>query len=146
MAGTRALTQRMIRWGVVSGIVTGLLLAVASPFLGALFTSDPDVQALLVPVLLVAALGQPVAGRGLRAGRGADRCRRRSLPGPRRAGRPGRLRPGRRSACALASVGLVGVWVAFCAVFMGARLVVLLHRARGDAWLVTGLAAPAAGA
>ena len=34
VAGTRALTQRMIRWGVVSGIVTGLLLALASPFLG----------------------------------------------------------------------------------------------------------------
>ena len=30
------------------------------------------------------------------------------------------------------------LWVVFTVVFMGARLVVLLHRARGDAWLVTG--------
>ena len=34
--------------------------------------------------------------------------------------------------------GLVAVWVTFSGVFMGARLVVLTHRARGDAWLVTG--------
>ena len=33
-----------------------------SPFLGALFTDDPAVHDLLVPVLLVAAIGQPVAG------------------------------------------------------------------------------------
>ncbi len=36
------------------------------------------------------------------------------------------------------TAGLVAVWVSFVVVFMGARLVVLLHRARGDAWLVTG--------
>ena len=33
---------------------------------------------------------------------------------------------------------VVWVWVALTAVFMGARLVVLLRRARGSAWLVTG--------
>ena len=60
--GTRAVTHRMVRWGLVSGIVTGLLLAAASPFLGPLFTGDPAVQDALVPVLLVAALGQPIAG------------------------------------------------------------------------------------
>ncbi len=145
VAGTRALTQRMIRWGVVSGIVTGLLLALASPFLGALFTSDPDVQALLVPVLLVAALGQPVAGvvfvlDGVLIGAGDGRYLARAGLVVLAAYAPVAL------VCALASVGLVGVWVAFCAVFMGARLVVLLHRARGEAWLVTGLPAPAAGA
>ena len=62
VAGTRAVTSRMVRWGVVAGTVTALLLAVASPVLGALFTDDRAVQDLLVPVLLVAALGQPVAG------------------------------------------------------------------------------------
>ena len=62
VAATRAVTSRMVRWGVVGGVVTGLLLAVASPVLGALFTDDRAVQDLLVPVLVVAALGQPVAG------------------------------------------------------------------------------------
>ena len=52
----------MVRWGVVGGVATGLLLAAASPLLGPLFTTDPEVRALLVPVLLVAALFQPVAG------------------------------------------------------------------------------------
>ena len=52
----------MERWGWLSGVVTGLALAAVSPFLGRLFTSDPDVLDLLVPVLLVAALAQPLAG------------------------------------------------------------------------------------
>ena len=39
-------------------------------------------------------------------------------------------------------LGLVAVWVVFTVVFMGARLLVLVHRARGDAWLVTGTRAP----
>jgi hypothetical protein len=34
--------------------------------------------------------------------------------------------------------GVVAVWAVFAFVFMGARLVVLVRRARGDAWLVTG--------
>ena len=60
--GTRAVTGRMVWWGAVSGVATGVALAAVSPFLGRLFTSDPEVQALLVPVLLVAAAGQPIAG------------------------------------------------------------------------------------
>ena len=36
--------------------------------------------------------------------------------------------------------GLVWIWVSFCVVFMGARLVALLHRERTDHWLVTGVA------
>ena len=43
---------------------------------------DPAVRDLLVPVLLVAALGQPVAGRGLRPRRRADRRRRRAPTSP----------------------------------------------------------------
>ena len=39
---------------------------------------------------------------------------------------------------ALAGGGLVWLWVVFTAVFMGARFVVLVRRARGDRWLVTG--------
>jgi Na+-driven multidrug efflux pump len=43
-------------------------------------------------------------------------------------------------ACAALHAGLVAVWVAFSVVFMGARFVVLVRRAGGDAWLVTGAA------
>ena len=46
--------------GLASGVVTGLALAAAvARASGALFTTDPAVRDLLVPVLLVAALGQP---------------------------------------------------------------------------------------
>jgi putative MATE family efflux protein len=136
--GTRAVTRRMIQWGALGGIVTGVLLAAASPFLGALFTGDADVRDLLLPVLMVAALGQPVAGvvfvlDGVLIGAGDG-------PYLARAGlvtlvvyAPAAL------LVAAGSAGLVLLWVAFAGVFMGARFVVLVHRARGDAWLVTGV-------
>jgi putative MATE family efflux protein len=141
--GTRAVTRRMVQWGVAGGLVTGLLLAAASPWLGALFTRDADVRDLLVPVLLVAALGQPVAGvvfvlDGVLIGAG---------DGPYLA-RGGVLTLVAYAPLALAvawlSAGLVAVWVVFTVVFMGARFVVLVRRARGDAWLVTGTPAPRA--
>ena len=61
--GTREVTWRMVQWGIgrrrgVRGAARGR----ASPFLGVLFSSDSAVHDLLVPVLVVAALGQPVAG------------------------------------------------------------------------------------
>jgi putative MATE family efflux protein len=138
VAATRAVTSRMVRWGVVGGVVTGLLLAVASPVLGALFTDDLAVQELLVPVLVVAALGQPVAGvvfvlDGVLIGAGDGAYLARGGLVTLAVYAPLAL------AAALLGVGLVGIWVSFVAVFMGARLVVLLHRARGDAWLVTGV-------
>ena len=137
VAGTRAITRRMVRWGTRGGVLTGLLLAAASPFLGALFTTDPDVRALLVPVLLVAALGQPVAGvvfvlDGVLIGAGDGPYLARGGLVTLVVYAPATL------AVALLGGGLVGVWVCFVALFMGARCVVLVHRARGDAWLVTG--------
>jgi Na+-driven multidrug efflux pump len=121
----------------VSGVVTGVLLAAASPVLGRLFTGDPDVSDLLVPVLLVAALGQPGAGvvfvlDGVLIGAGDGRYLAMAGLVTLLAYAPVAL------ACGAADAGLVAVWVSFCAVFMGARLLVLLHRQRGDAWLVTG--------
>ena len=61
-ATTRRLTTRMTWWGLWSGVVTGAGLALAAPVLGPVFTSDPAVHDLLLPVLLTAALFQPVAG------------------------------------------------------------------------------------
>jgi putative MATE family efflux protein len=135
--GTRETTQRMVRWGAVSGVVTGLLLAAVSPWIGRLFTGDDAVSDLLVPVLLVAALGQPVAGvvfvlDGVLIGAGDGRYLARAGLVTLIAYAPVAL------LLAAYSAGLVAIWVAFCTVFMGARLVVLVRRARGDAWLVTG--------
>lgn len=60
--GARAITRRMVQWGVLAGCVLGVLLvAVGSAYAG-LFTTDDDVRTYLVAALLVAAATQPVAG------------------------------------------------------------------------------------
>ncbi len=138
VATVRAITRRMIGWGLVSGVVTGLGLAAISPWLPALFTPDTAVHDLLLPVLLVAAAGQPVAGvvfvlDGVLIGAGDGTY----------LAWAGLLVLGVFAPLVLVVAsslgGLVWVWVAFSAVFMGARAVMLLARERGDRWLVTGL-------
>ncbi len=135
--GTRALTRRMVTWGAACGVVTGLLLAVASPLLGPLFTGDGAVHRALVPVLLVAALAQPVAGvvfvlDGVLIGAGDGSYLARGGLVTLAVYAPVVL------LVAAGSLGLVAIWACFAGLFMGARLVVLVRRARGDAWLVTG--------
>ena len=137
--GTRRLTRRMVQWGWGSGIVAGLALAAVSPFIGALFTTDPAVRDLLVPVLLVAAIGQPVAGMvfvldGVLIGAGDGAYLAWAGLVVLAAYAPAALW------AATLPNGLVAVWVAMTVVFMGARGVLLSWRARGDHWLVTGAA------
>ncbi|NYE36384.1 putative MATE family efflux protein [Nocardioides cavernae] len=139
VAGTRALTRRMIRWGWGSGIVAGVALAAVSPVVGAVFTTDPAVRDLLVPVLLVAALGQPLAGvvfvlDGVLIGAGDGAFLAWAGIIVLVAYAPAALW------AATLPHGLVAVWVAMTVVFMGARGVLLTWRARGDRWLVTGAA------
>ena len=139
--GTRAVTGRIVRWGVVSGVATGIGLAAAAPLLGPLFTADADVHAMLVPTLLVAALFQPLAGLvfvldGVLIGAGDGRYLAwggvvvlalfapAALLVPLVATDPGS--------------GLVWLWVVFGVAFMGSRGLVLVHRARGARWMTTG--------
>jgi putative MATE family efflux protein len=136
--GTRAITQRMLRWGLLSGVVTGVLLAAAASLLPALFTEDAQVRALLVPVLLVAALSQPLCGvvfvlDGVLIGAGDGRY----------LAWAGLLvlvvfAPAAWVAVAVGGT-LVWLWVAFAAAFMGGRAVVLLARAAGDGWIRLGV-------
>ena len=140
LEGTRAVTRRMVQWGWWSGVVTGLSLAAASPVLGLLFTEDTTVRDQLVAVLVVAAVFQPVAGvvfvlDGVLIGAGDGRY----------------LAWGGIVVLAVfaplallavhvgdARTGLLWLWAAFGAAFVGSRAVVLLRRARGTAWMVTG--------
>lgn len=135
--GTRAVTRRMVTWGWRSGVVTGLGLAAVAPFIGAFFTPDQDVRDLLLPVLLVAALSQPIAGivfvlDGVLIGAGDGRYLAWSGLVVLLAYVPTAL------LAAWLGQSVIWVWVALTVVFMGSRLVVLVHRARGSAWLVTG--------
>ena len=137
LAGTRRITRRMLRWGLWSGIVTGLLLAALSGVLGPLFTPDQGVQALLTRVLLVAAVAQPVAGvvfvlDGVLIGAGDGAY----------LARVGLLvlvvfAPAAWLAVELGGT-LVWLWVAFAATFMGGRAVVLLARERTTGWMTVG--------
>jgi len=133
-------TRRMIGWGVLSGVLTGIGLAAASPVVGRLFTGDDEVRDLLVPVLVTAAVFQPVAGvvfvlDGVLIGAGDGRY----------------LAWGGVVVLAVfaplawlairtapSGSSLLWLWAAFGLGFMGSRAVVLLHRARGREWLVIG--------
>ena len=137
---TRALTRRMLQWGVWSGVIAGLGLAAVSPWIGRAFTPDADVHDLLVPVLLVAALGQPVAGvvfvlDGVLIGAGDGRY----LAWAGAVVLVGYL-PLLLAVGLLLSgtAALVGVWAAFAGAFMLGRMVTLVRRSRGEAWMVTG--------
>lgn len=136
-AAVRAATTRMVHWGVIVGVASGVLLAAGSPVLGLLFTDDVDVRHRLVLVLLIAAVAEPICGvvfvlDGVLIGAGDGRYLA-----------WGGLvvfavyLPVLLLALALGG-GLAWVWVVFSAVFMGARFVVLTLRARGSHWLVTG--------
>lgn len=134
--GVRAATRRMIEWGIVGGIVIGAALVLARPLYIPAFTGDPDVRALLSAALLVVAVIQPAAGvvfvlDGVLIGAGDG------------------------TYLAIASVlatvvflplaglvswldgSLVALWWALGG-WMLARLVTLVARERGTAWLVTG--------
>lgn len=145
VAGARTVTDRMVHWGLLGGVLTGVLLAAASPWVGHLFTNDTAVVDMLVPVLAVAALFQPVAGvvfvlDGVLIGAGDGRYLAwgglfvlvvfAPLAVVSVAWQPA-WRPDLGPA-------LTWLWVAFGIAFMGGRAVVLLHRARGSAWMVTG--------
>lgn len=137
VAGTRRLTRRMLRWGLGSGVVTGIVLAGSAALLVDLFTPDPAVRDLLVPVLLVAALAQPLAGvvfvlDGVLIGAGDG-------PYLARAGLVVLVLFAPAAWWAVNGPGtLVWLWVVFAVAFMGGRAAVLLARERTDAWLRTG--------
>jgi putative MATE family efflux protein len=135
----RSATDRIIRIGLVAGVVTGVLLAVTAPVLGPLFTGDDEVVSMLTTVLLVAAVFQPVAGvvfvlDGVLIGAGDGRY----------------LAAGGTVVTLLfvpvllflamheRTAHLPWLWCAFGAVFLGGRAVVLVTRARGDRWMVVG--------
>jgi putative MATE family efflux protein len=141
LARVRRATDRIIRIGLVSGVVTGLLLALTAPVLGPLFTDDPEVVSLLGKVLLVAAVFQPAAGvvfvlDGVLIGAGDGRYL--AVGG---VVVTVLFVPLALAAVALAQTGapaLLWLWVAFGTGFIGGRAVVLVHRARGDRWMVAG--------
>lgn len=132
----RSMTNRMIGWGVLCGIAFGLVTAVAGQFVARLFTSDSQVQQSVAQVLIVVAVVTPIAGvvyvlDGVLIGAGDGRYL--ALAGiiSLLAYAPLALTVGNLHA------GLIWLWVAYGG-FMLARMLTLVLRARGDAWIRTG--------
>ncbi|WP_245191220.1 MATE family efflux transporter, partial [Salmonella enterica] len=59
---TRSLTATMTRWGLVAGVVIGIVLAAFHQVVPALYTDDPAVHRAVAAGLLVVAAQQIVAG------------------------------------------------------------------------------------
>lgn len=136
VAGARAATRRMMWWGLVAGVVGGLLLWVFRVSYIPLFTTDPEVRRTLAAILVIAALSQPLNGivfvlDGVLIGAGDGTYL--AVAGV--IGLIGFV----PLACSVLWFGgsVLGLWWAFTG-FMVLRFVTLVWRERGDAWLVTG--------
>ncbi|KRE67082.1 MATE family efflux transporter [Arthrobacter sp. Soil761] len=142
-ARARLLTGTMIRWGAGFGVVTGLLLAAAAPWAGALFTTDPQVRQALTAALWILAAGQPIAGYvfvldGVLIGAGDARYL--ALAGLVNLAVYVPLLAAVAWSGATGTTGLAWLWVAFALGYMAARAVTLGLRARSDRWMVLGSA------
>jgi putative MATE family efflux protein len=142
-AKARLLTGTMIRWGSGFGVVTGLLLAAVAPWVGALFTPDPQVQSVLTVGLWVLAAGQPIAGYvfvldGVLIGAGDARYL--ALAGLVNLGAYAPLLAWVALSGIGGAPGLGWLWVAFGLGYMAARAVTLGLRARSNRWMVLGSA------
>ncbi|MBD0735386.1 MATE family efflux transporter [Streptomyces sp. CBMA29] len=136
--GARAACRRMIAWGVVCGVVLGLLVALARPLVGPLFTSDPAVRDALTSALLVVALAQPVCGivfvlDGVLMGAGDGPYLAWSMLATLAVFAPAAL------AVPALGWGLTALWWAMT-LMMLTRLAALWLRARSGRWIVTGAA------
>ncbi|KRV47294.1 MATE family efflux transporter [Wenjunlia vitaminophila] len=134
--GARAVCRRMVRWGIVSGVVLGGLLLAARPLLTPLYTSDAEVRAELMAALLVVALAEPVCGivfvlDGVLLGAGDGRYLAWASLGTLAVFLPAAL------AVPAVGGGLTALWWTMN-LFMLARLAFLWTRARSGRWVVTG--------
>lgn len=134
--GTRALTRRMIAWGIGTGLVAGVLLLALAPFVGGWFTPDAAVHDALVPALVVVAAVQPISGvvfvlDGVLIGAGDGVYLAWAGLAVLVAYAPLALLAGSLGA------GLAWLWAAY-GVFQLARLVTLWLRQRGTTWMVLG--------
>jgi Na+-driven multidrug efflux pump len=137
----RLLTRTMTRWGTGFGVVTGVLLAVAAPWAGALFTSDDGVRSALMYALWVLAAGQPIAGYvfvldGVLIGAGDAKYL--AVAGVVNLAVYLPLLVAVAATGMSSDAGLVWLWVAFALGYMSARAVTLGVRARSDRWMVLG--------
>ncbi len=131
-----AITRRLVRLGLLGGVVLGVVLAALSPVIGMVFTSDDAVRAALVPVTIVLAVGVPLAGYvfvldGVLIGAGDARYLALTGLVTLAVYLPLLL-------LAAAADNMTLLFAAFALGFVGARAVVLGLRVRGTRWMLAG--------
>jgi putative MATE family efflux protein len=140
VTAARSITRRMVQWGVLAGVVLGVILLAAGSVYARLFTTDAEVRALVVSALIVAAILQPIAGwvfvlDGVLIGAGDGRYLAWASAASVAVFLP--------MAWAVLVVdlsqqaGLVALWIAI-GMWTFARAATLALRERGSGWLVTG--------
>lgn len=134
--GAREACRRMVQWGLVSGILLGVLIVAARPLFIPLFTGDQGVRDTLLPALLVVAVVQPVAGivfilDGVLMGAGDGPYLARAMLVTLAVFAPVAL------LVPAVGGGLTALWWAM-GLMMAVRLVTLWVRTRSGRWLVTG--------
>lgn len=141
VAGVRAVLRRCLEWGVLGGIILGLLVIATSGVLGHLFTNSGAVTGLLPVTLVVLGVSVPIGGvvfvlDGVLIGAGDARYL--ALTG---VVNLAAFVPLALTVLWLAPAGAAGLgWLmaAFALGYLGARAITLSLRARGAAWMVVG--------
>ncbi|MET1052814.1 MAG: MATE family efflux transporter [Mycetocola sp.] len=140
--GVRAVLARCLQWGVGSGVVLGVAVVATSGVTGLLFTSDPELAALLMPSLIVLGIGTPLAGfvfvlDGVLIGAGDARYL--ALTGILNVLVFVPLAAWVLVAAPPDATGLALLTAAFALGYIAARAVTLWLRARTTAWMRTGV-------
>lgn len=136
----RSITRRMVQWGLLAGIVLGLVLLASGSAYARLFTTDVEVRTLVVGALVVAAVLQPIAGwafvlDGVLIGAGDGRYLAWASVVS-----VAVFLPAAWAVLALdlsPQAGLVGLWLAI-GLWTVVRVITLAVRMRGGGWLVIG--------
>lgn len=137
----RAVLGRTLRWGVLAGVVLGLVVGPGGGWLATLFTADPHVRSAVAAACWVLAAALPVAGwvfvlDGVLIGAGDGRYL--AVAGLVTLGVYAPVALAVREGAQPGVGGLVWSWVAFAGVFMLARAVTTGLRAAGSGWMRTG--------
>ena len=137
----RRITDAMVRWSLLAGGSIGVIILIAHPFAGRLFTSDGTVQHAIGLALIVVAVAQPVAGYvflldGVLIGAGDGKYLAWSGIAAVLVYLPFAVLVALRAPGG--AVGLLWLWITYTAVYLVARAVAQGLRYRRDAWLVTG--------